>query len=589
MSVNPSYHNENFHSHHAHAEYPDLEPQHAQVLRVRAIAPDEATARRYRSDRGRLIIPSWNTQGEMEREQSRPDVPSIDPKTGKPRKYLWPVGSRQSIDVPPSSFAKLQDVRIPVIITESALKADAIVSELARIGKADAFCVIAVAGVYGWRSDGAPLSDHQDIRWRTAERQKVTWRRPVYLAFDSDAATKAEVARARWEYAEFLKRKSARVLIIDIPDAPNGEKQGADDAIAAGADILELIAGAYPAPSVVPSVAIGVVTDDMPEIERLRTENMQLKQLVSAQAELLRNPHLKDKPRIVGFAAITEAAAKKARGETEPDGRVRLEVSRVVNDFRPKTPRGETTPDRNPNDDSFPLTSRDNGKRALKLLCEHDGIDAEFVDVKRQHASGDWYKDVDILVRVTTSADAVRKLASFDAYKTRKTYSRQEPCSQCGEVHARTVETTRKTYCGTADDPGCGAQIAETTTTLTLPVPPANDPDATDEQRDGLAQVTAIDPDNLPADSGSGKNLEAHTVPVSSPSPPSSNYVSGKNLEADAVPPVVAGGHERKAASGLNLEPETHPLCTSKGCTNPIPAHLKYTCDECAAGMVVAS
>jgi hypothetical protein len=413
------------------------------VLRVRAIAPLVAAqrgcrtvtaseARRYgfRGNHARsgLLIPSFGTQGEIVRFQLRPHEPVCDAE-GRSQKYLWPPGSRQSLDVPPTVQPLIGQVDTPVILTESSFKGDALVSAIQAEGAAP-HAVLAIAGVWGWRSHGAPLSDFGDMPWcRRGRDRRITFRRMIFLALDSDALSNTNVTSARWELSKFLRRKGAVVHWIDVPPGPDGAKEGVDDYLAGGGTLAALLAAAYPFPNVAPALALTPKTDmDAPEVERLRTENASLRQLASAQAELLRNPHLKDTSRQVGFALITEAHAKAGRGEVEPDGRVRLEVARVVNDHRPKARKGEPKLDRNPQDGSFPLTSRDNGKTVLSTLMAHGAIDAEFLDVIKQHPGGDRYRDKDVLVRVTAPVEAIRRLACYDGYKRRKAYERTVPC-----------------------------------------------------------------------------------------------------------------------------------------------------------------
>ena len=252
-----------------------------------------------------------------------------------------------------------------------------------------------------------------------------------------------------------------------------------------------------------------------------------LERLAAAQAELLRNPALKDKPRMVGFATITLAASEASLGRIEPDGRVRLTASKIANDFRPKPAKGEALAETNPQDESLPLTSRDNAKSTLKHLIEARVIDAEFVAAKRQHETGDWYADTDILVRVTDVPAALLQLASYNTRKSRNPYTRQAPCRHCGEVHARTVQTTHTATCH-----GCGGVTSTEEPIRIVPVPPAQNPDATDEQRERLRARDGQG--DIPPESASRKNLEAEPMPVNgSPSPVPSNYVSRKNLEAE--------------------------------------------------------
>jgi hypothetical protein len=51
------------------------------------------------------------------------------------------------------------------------------------------------------------------------------------LAFDSDSADKPEVRFALRDFARFLSKRGATVHLLHLPHAPNGDKQGVDDAI----------------------------------------------------------------------------------------------------------------------------------------------------------------------------------------------------------------------------------------------------------------------------------------------------------------------------------------------------------------------
>ncbi len=188
-----------------------------------------------------MVIPLHNTQGESQTVQRRPHKPTAGPD-GKLRKYLFKAGAQMQVDVQPRSLPCLTDVRVPAIITESALKADAIQSAI----ETGTFCAMSISGVYGWRSQGMPLSDFKDIPWRTKVRDRVTHRRRVMLLFDSDAATNPNVTRARWELGQFLRRRGAQVEVVDVPPTDDGEKQGIDDYRAAGGDLHQLLATASP-------------------------------------------------------------------------------------------------------------------------------------------------------------------------------------------------------------------------------------------------------------------------------------------------------------------------------------------------------
>jgi hypothetical protein len=518
-----------------------------------------------------MIIPLHNTQGWQVPGvvQRRPHRPTAGPD-GRVRKYLLKAGSHMQVDVPPLSLPSLTDPHVPIIITESALKADAILSVI----EPGTFCVISVAGVYGWRSQGMPLPDFGDIPFLTKARDRITHRRRVIPLFDSDAATNPNVTRARWELGKFLGRKGARVDPVDIPPAPDGGKQGIDDFLAAGGNLHKLLASAYPLPDIMPVLEGATPADnaDAPELERLRTENVQLRRLNSAQAELLRNPTLKDKPRMVGFATITEAAAMVSRGEVDPDGYVHLDVARIVNDYRPRPAKGEAIPETNPQDESLPLTSRNNAKTALNLLIEHKAIDARFAVTKRKAASGDWYADTELVVKVTDMPAAIIRLASFDGRKARKAYTRQAECPSCGEVHARSVRTFHESTCM-----GCGTPITTEEPTRIIPVPVAQDPDATEEQRDTLRERDLPTPMVATEKSASTKNREASNGDSELPPEAPNTYVSTKNREAGDSPAFVA----EDSPSTKNVEAPPAETNTCVHCHQPTPN--KYRCDPCIA------
>src|SRR5699024_4897094 len=143
------------------------------------------------------------------------------------------------------------DPRVPLFITDSPLKALALSAAI----EPGAYCVVAVSGCWNWRSGDMPLSDHRDIPWQVKEGDRIRHRRGVYFFFDSDAATKSGVALARWEYGAYLDhRRRARVFVVDVP-ADGAEKQGIDDALAAGHDLETMIASAYRLPEEPPAIA----------------------------------------------------------------------------------------------------------------------------------------------------------------------------------------------------------------------------------------------------------------------------------------------------------------------------------------------
>ena len=89
------------------------------------------------------------------------------------------------------------------------------------------------------------------------------------------------------------------------------------------------------------------------------------------------------------------------------------------------------------------------------------------------------------------------------------------------------MQTTHTATCH-----GCGGVVTTEEPIRIVPVPPAQDPNATEAQRERLRARDGQG--DVPPESASRKNLEAKPMPVNgSPSPVPSTYVSRKNLEAE--------------------------------------------------------
>ncbi len=525
--------------------YPDPERiQHAgindhdrEVLRSRGIALSVAAVRGYRTGTAKdargagfvgqmarpgLLIPGHNTQGEVTCWQLRPHDPPLD-DTGKPRKYLWAAGTRMQIDVPPASLPYLPDVSVPLILTESVLKADAIQSAI-EPGSA---CVLAISGVYGWRSEGMPLSDFGDIPWKKKRGDRVTFRRTITIAFDSDTRTNEKVAQARWDLTEFLRRKQARVNWLDVPTAADGSKQGIDDALASGYDIWSLIAEASPAPDSHPGASPGRARS--PDAELLEAENRKLKALLAkrdqenaALIRLLRNPHVTASATAITTNMAEIALGRKRRDRTEYDQTVRLSPGAIANDWRPKQGQGERLEPLNP-DGSKPLMKRADVEKTLDALKDQGLIDFQKERVKRRASNGRRYDDLDYIIAVPESVAAfVKPLADFKpAEITQSGYRRQAPCPHCHEVHPRKMICT-----------GCGSAIK------TIPVPVAQDPNATAEQRAELERRVSTQSEPAP---NTGSDLGTFFVPYS-PSPQSSLATKNVPFSPDPQTTYIGDG-----------------------------------------------
>ena len=138
-----------------------------------------------------LVIPVWGVDGEFRFARIRPDDPRQDPeKPEKIIKYEQPLDTPLALDVPRAALPHLGDPTKRLWIVEGEKKADALVS----LGE----CAIGLLGVWGWKRDGAPLADWDEVRLVGRE---------VRVLFDSDAAHKTEVKRALHALSTYLRAR----------------------------------------------------------------------------------------------------------------------------------------------------------------------------------------------------------------------------------------------------------------------------------------------------------------------------------------------------------------------------------------------
>ena len=177
-----------------------------------------------------ILIPLYRATGEQISAMYRPDIPPKDPKTGKPRKYVMPAGRAAVLDVHPFSSDRIIDPTIPLWVTEGTKKGDALTTAGA--------CAVTLSGVYNWRANLGTLGDWEDVPLRG---------RKVFVCFDADAAVNPNVAKAMARLGAWLKSKGAKPQYIVVPGDP-ASKAGADDFLAAGGTIGELVAVASARP-----------------------------------------------------------------------------------------------------------------------------------------------------------------------------------------------------------------------------------------------------------------------------------------------------------------------------------------------------
>jgi len=163
-----------------------------------------------------ILIPLWSADGKEAGYQFRPDNPRNDFR-GRPVKYESPLGSSNRLDCPPRCRSIIGNPQIPLWITEGSKKADALAAKGA--------CAISVTGVWGFKGK----NQFGGVTFLTDWDYVALKGRPVYLAFDSDIVTKEPVKKALEHLGEHLRRKGAKVQVIQLPQLEGQSKTGIDD------------------------------------------------------------------------------------------------------------------------------------------------------------------------------------------------------------------------------------------------------------------------------------------------------------------------------------------------------------------------
>ena len=145
-----------------------------------------------------LVIQTHSPDRETTSYQLRPDVPRK--RNGKARKYEQPGGVACILDVHPDNMGAVRDPRRRLWVTEGCKKGDSMASR----GE----CAISLSGVWNWQRDGEPLPCWDHVALEDRE---------VYVVFDSDVTTKAEVQLALERLVDFLEERGATVRVVYLP------------------------------------------------------------------------------------------------------------------------------------------------------------------------------------------------------------------------------------------------------------------------------------------------------------------------------------------------------------------------------------
>lgn len=179
-----------------------------------------------------LLLPMYRATGELIGAQWKPRVP-FPGSNGKPQKYASPAGRTNRLDVHPRNRDRIVDPTVPLWVTEGIKKADSLTSQ--------GLCVVALTGVWNWRSQLGTLGDWEDVPLKG---------RTVTVVYDADARDKHQVLSAMVRLGRWLKSKGAKeVRYVITPEEVNGAAvKGADDFLAAAGTVAQLEATATTRP-----------------------------------------------------------------------------------------------------------------------------------------------------------------------------------------------------------------------------------------------------------------------------------------------------------------------------------------------------
>ena len=226
-------------------EIPGLLQDHLDHLTGSAISIDVIRERGYRSVLGKkaladigfsktqrrytgMLIPLHGVDATIVGHQYRPDHPRVDARDRRV-KYENPAGSSVRLDVPPRCCTQLGDPTVPIWFTEGIKKVDALSSQ--------GVCAVGLTGVWGFKGRN-PLGGTTIL----TDFDYITLKgRLVYLVFDSDSRSNPQVNQALRRLKEHLERKGATVKLLQLPPGPGREKVGADDYLAQGHTLGELM------------------------------------------------------------------------------------------------------------------------------------------------------------------------------------------------------------------------------------------------------------------------------------------------------------------------------------------------------------
>lgn len=226
--------------------------EEAGLFRVDSETGKEIVGAKDNKDYRGIVFPYFWPGNDSPREyRLRRDYPDLEEKEDgrikEIKKYLSPPGRGNKLYFAPNIDPKLLTKKIvKVIITEGEKKALAL--HRLQQEKNLNWLIVGLAGVWCWRGVKGKVEDQngkkRDIRGVISDFDDIAFdSREVYIVFDTNIHTNDEVAIARYQLSKELKRRGAKVTLIDLPnDLIDEGINGVDDLLYSwGADkVLDL-------------------------------------------------------------------------------------------------------------------------------------------------------------------------------------------------------------------------------------------------------------------------------------------------------------------------------------------------------------
>lgn len=157
---------------------------------------------------------------------------------GKLVRYLGPPGRGNIIIFGPGEPVEaLADVRMPIVLVEGLKKLMAACRLAQYNSDLIRFLACGITGCWNWRGvigkTADPTGARVDVNGVIPDFDRINWAgRDVAIIFDSDVSTNPDVAAARRGLVAELRKRGARVTVVDLPSLAGFEKTGFDDFLA---------------------------------------------------------------------------------------------------------------------------------------------------------------------------------------------------------------------------------------------------------------------------------------------------------------------------------------------------------------------